>query len=100
MTKKHLCFKPYKGVSSNKLIFQFTVKSTFVSNPIREYLQMLGILCIGRLSGVSNPIREYLQIISTSNPTKNAQSFKPYKGVSSNKTKADQRGKRAKFQTL
>ena len=57
------CFKPYKGVSSNIVVSMVAFASATVSNPIREYLQML------------NDLTSFLY----------AWSFKPYKGVSSNK---------------
>ncbi len=56
------CFKPYKGVSSNLSQNLFSSKDR-VSNPIREYLQILIGLAIGSYTGAC---------------------FKPYKGVSSN----------------
>ena len=37
---KH-CFKPYKGVSSNKGVEDKKQKIHKVSNPIREYLQIV-----------------------------------------------------------
>ncbi len=102
------CFKPYKGVSSNYVNFIGSSSRYFVSNPIREYLQISFALfvfqvvcCFKPYKGVSsnhklyqtlfhqnyvsNPIREYLQmslwIISV--PC-SSLCFKPYKGVSSN----------------
>ena len=37
-------FKPYKGVSSNPVRIQTLQHSVRVSNPIREYLQMVGYI--------------------------------------------------------
>ena len=56
-------FKPYKGVSSNRVGHQRLSRGYFVSNPIREYLQIKKAhLRLNTKRKVSNPIREYLQI--------------------------------------
>ena len=58
----------------------------WVSNPIREYLQMETerAWVQNAIFRVSNPIREYLQMGRKKWNTKSIVSFKPYKGVSSN----------------
>ena len=55
-----------------------------VSNPIREYLQIVGCFPTHLYRLVSNPIREYLQIIRLHKHLDRKSRFKPYKGVSSN----------------
>ncbi len=56
-------FKPYKGVSSNRFLFTVMATLHVVSNPIREYLQIILVLFVCQTKKVSNPIREYLQIL-------------------------------------
>ena len=58
---------------------------SYVSNPIREYLQIFSTSQKDVKMGVSNPIREYLQInLHQEDQPSYKASFKPYKGVSSN----------------
>ena len=83
MKEQVLCFKPYKGVSSN-LSFHLVCQRVQVSNPIREYLQILKkvaylyeSISFKPYKGVSSNHREYDEDMKLTR-------FKPYKGVSSN----------------
>ena len=77
-------FKPYKGVSSNKSNFN----PSFDPSGFKPYKGVSSNFGgVGRRTArnaVSNPIREYLQIIGVKIKPKNRACFKPYKGVSSN----------------
>ncbi len=78
-------FKPYKGVSSNLYLsfyspFMFSCFKPYKgvsSNTTKSFKTW-------RNRGVSNPIREYLQIKPTGGQEQYFDGFKPYKGVSSN----------------
>ena len=77
-------FKPYKGVSSNVWMTINSWSYLTVSNPIREYLQISKVVSLIFFILVSNPIREYLQIHISHLDFSLFLRFKPYKGVSSN----------------
>ena len=79
------CFKPYKGVSSNLFFFLKQSSKNRVSNPIREYLQMIFFVYVPPALTGFKPYKGVSSNLTFYHLNEDLYlCFKPYKGVSSN----------------